>query len=80
MLSSIPIAPKGDTEIKVRFEIDANGILNVSAIEGATGISYNVTITNYKGSLSTEEIHRMVPDAEKYEAEDDEHKKKVRAY
>jgi heat shock protein 1/8 len=45
----------------------------------STGISYKITITNYKGSLSTEEIHRMVQDAEKYEVEDDEHRKKVRA-
>jgi heat shock protein 1/8 len=78
-LSPIPAAPMGVADIKVCFEIDANGILNVSAVEKTTGVSYSITITNYKASLSTEEIHRMVEDAEKYEVEDDEHRKKVRA-
>ncbi|GLT77987.1 hypothetical protein SLA2020_495390 [Shorea laevis] len=78
-LSPIPKAPKGVAKMKACFEIDANGILNVSAVEKTTGLSYNITITNYKASLSTEEIHRMVLDAEKYEVEDDEHRKKVRA-
>jgi len=64
--------------MKACFEIDANGILNVSAVEKATGISYSITIINYKASLSTEEIHRMVLDAKKYEVEDDEHRKKAK--
>jgi heat shock protein 1/8 len=79
VLSPIPAAPRGVADIKVCFEIDANGILNVSAVEKTTGVSYKITITNHKGSLSTEAIHRMVEDAEKYKVEDDEHKKKVRA-
>jgi heat shock protein 1/8 len=78
-LTRIPAAPKGVPQIKVRFEIDANGILNVSAVEKTTGVSYSITITNYKASLSTEEIHRMVLDAKKYEVEDDEHRKKAKA-
>jgi heat shock protein 1/8 len=78
-LSPIPAAPKGVAKMKVCFEIDANGILNVSAVEQTTGVSCKITITNYKASLSTQEIHRMVLDAEKYKVEDDEHKKKVRA-
>jgi heat shock protein 1/8 len=78
-LSPIPAAPKGVAKMKACFEIDANGILNVSAVEQTTGVSYKITITNYKGSLSTQEIHRIVQDAEKYEVEDNEHKKKVRA-
>ncbi|XP_062154325.1 heat shock 70 kDa protein 1-like [Alnus glutinosa] len=78
-LSPIPAAPKGVANMKACFEIDANGILNVSAVEQTTGVSYKITITNYKGSLSTQEIHRIVQDAEKYEVEDNEHKKKVRA-
>jgi heat shock protein 1/8 len=78
-LSPIPAAPKGVAQMKACFEIDANGILNVSAVEQTTGVSYKITITNYKGSLSTQEIHRIVQDAEKYEVEDNEHKKKVRA-
>ncbi|XP_059456154.1 heat shock cognate 70 kDa protein-like [Corylus avellana] len=78
-LSRLPAAPKGVTKFKVFFEIDANGILNVSAMEQSSGMSCKITITNYKGSLSTEEIHRMVHDAERYEVEDDKYKKKVRA-
>jgi heat shock protein 1/8 len=78
-LSPIPAAPQGVAKLKVCFEIDANGILNVSAVDKSTGVNCKITIRNYKGSLSTEEIHRMVQDAEKYEVEDDEHKKKVRA-
>jgi molecular chaperone DnaK (HSP70) len=48
-------------------------------VEQTTGVNCKITIANYKASLSTQEIHRMVQDAEKYEVEDDEHKKKVRA-
>jgi len=79
VLSGIPAASKGVAKIKECLEIDANGILTVSAVEQTTGVSCKITITNYKDSLSTEEIHRMVQDAEKYEVEDDDHKKKVRA-
>ena len=63
-LSPIPAAPKGAASMKACFEIDANGILNVSAVERTSGISYKITITNYKASLSTEAIHRMVLDAD----------------
>jgi len=78
-LSPIPATPKGVAMIKACFEIDANGILHISAVEQTTGVSYKITITNYKGSLSTEEIHRMVQDAEKFEVEDDDHMKNFRA-
>jgi heat shock protein 1/8 len=78
-LSPIPAAPKGVANMKTCFEIDANGILNVSAVEKTSGVSYSITITNYKASLSTEEIHRMVLDAKKFEVEDDKHMKKVKA-
>jgi heat shock protein 1/8 len=78
-LSPIPAAPKGVAKLKVCFELDASGILNVSAVDKTTGVSCKITITNYKGSLSTEEIHRMVQDSKTYEVEDEEHKKKVRA-
>jgi heat shock protein 1/8 len=79
VLSSIPAAPKGVAMVKVCFEIDANGILNVSAVEQTTGMSCKITITNDKARLSKEEIDRIVQDAEKYKVEDDEHKKKVKA-
>jgi heat shock protein 1/8 len=54
VLSPIPAAPRGFVRMNVCFEIDANGILNVSAVEHTTGVSNKITITNYKGSLSTE--------------------------
>ncbi|KAM4104495.1 hypothetical protein ACJW30_06G162000 [Castanea mollissima] len=78
-LSVIPLAPRGVTQAKVCFDIDTNGILNVSAKEMTTGVMRNITITNDKARLSSEEINRMVQDAETYKAEDDEHRKKVKA-
>lgn len=71
-LSGIPPAPRGVPQIEVTFDIDANGILNVSASDKTTGKSNRITITNDKGRLSKEEIDRMVSEAEKYKAEDEE--------
>ncbi|RLM98189.1 putative mediator of RNA polymerase II transcription subunit 37c [Panicum miliaceum] len=76
-LSGIPPAPRGVPQITVCFDIDANGILNVSAEDKTTGQKNKITITNDKGRLSKEEIEKMVQDAEKYKSEDEEHKKKV---
>ncbi|OZJ06343.1 Heat shock protein HSS1 [Bifiguratus adelaidae] len=70
-LSGIPPAPRGVPQIEVTFDLDANGILNVSALDKTTGKSNKITITNDKGRLSKEEIERMVNDAEKYKAEDE---------
>jgi heat shock 70kDa protein 1/2/6/8 len=78
-LSGIPPAPRGVPQITVCFDIDANGILNVSAEDKTTGQKNKITITNDKGRLSKEEIEKMVQDAEKYKAEDEELKKKVEA-
>merc|ERR1712070_1234820 len=78
-LSGIPPAPCGVPQITVCFDIDANGILNVSAEDETTGQKNKITITNDKGRLSKEEIERMVQEAEKYKSEDEEHKKKVDA-
>ncbi|KAG2630132.1 hypothetical protein PVAP13_3KG494700 [Panicum virgatum] len=78
-LSGIPPAPRGVPQITVCFDIDANGILNVSAEDKTTGQKNKITITNDKGRLSKEEIEKMVQDAEKYKSEDEEHKKKVEA-
>jgi len=78
-LSGIPPAPRGVPQITVCFDIDANGILNVSAEDKTTGQKNKITITNDKGRLSKEDIERMVSEAEKYKAEDEEHKKKVEA-
>ncbi|PIA45993.1 hypothetical protein AQUCO_01600334v1 [Aquilegia coerulea] len=78
-LSGIPPAPRGVPQISVCFDIDANGILNVSAEDKTTGMKNKITITNDKGRLSKEEIEKLVQEAEKYKAEDEEHKKKVEA-
>nr|VDD51137.1 unnamed protein product [Brassica oleracea] len=78
-LSGIPPAPRGVPQITVCFDIDANGILNVSAEDKTTGQKNKITITNNKGRLSKDEIEKMVQEAEKYKSEDEEHKKKVEA-
>uniref|UniRef100_A0A0D3AEW4 Uncharacterized protein n=1 Tax=Brassica oleracea var. oleracea TaxID=109376 RepID=A0A0D3AEW4_BRAOL len=78
-LSGIPPAPRGVPQITVCFDIDANGILNVSAEDKTTGQKNKITITNDKGRLSKDEIERMVQAAEKYKTEDEDHKKKVEA-
>ncbi|RKP13390.1 70 kDa heat shock protein 3 [Piptocephalis cylindrospora] len=70
-LSGIPPAPRGVPQIEVVFDIDANGILNVSASDKSTGKTNKITITNDKGRLSKEDIERMVSEAEKYKAEDE---------
>jgi L1 cell adhesion molecule like protein len=78
-LTGIPPAPRGVPQINVRFDIDANGILNVSAEDKGSGKSEKIVITNDKGRLSKEEIERMVQDAEKYKEEDQAYEKKVTA-
>merc|ERR1712057_58277 len=75
----IPPAPRGVPQIEVTFDIDANGILNVSAQDKSTGKSNQITITNEKGRLSQAEIDRMVQEAEKYRAEDEQQKVKIEA-
>ncbi|XP_028109677.1 heat shock 70 kDa protein-like [Camellia sinensis] len=75
----IPPAPRGVPQINVSFDIDANGILNVTAEDKTAGVKNKITITNDKGRLSKEDIEKMVKDAEKYKAEDEEVKKKVEA-
>merc|ERR1711904_511360 len=70
-LSGIPPAPRGVPQIEVTFDVDANGIINVSAVEKGTGKSNKIVITNDKGRLSKEEIERMLAEAEKYKAEDE---------
>ena len=85
-LEGIPPMPRGMPQIEVVFDMDANGILNVSASEKSSGKSEKITITNDKGRLSKEEIERMVEESEKYKAEDDalrekiETKQKLEAY
>jgi len=76
-LTGIPPAPRGSPQINVRFDVDANGILNVSAEDKASGKSEKITITNDKGRLSKEEIEKMVQDAEKYKEDDEKYAKKI---
>jgi len=76
-LSGIPPAPRGVPQIEVCFDIDANGILNVSALDKTTKKKGGITITNDKGRLSKEEIERMVREAEKFSEDDKKLKEKV---
>lgn len=78
-LAGIPPAPRGVPQIEVSFDVDANGILNVNAADKTTGKSSKITITNDKGRLSKEEIERMLAEAEKYKAEDEEAAARVTA-
>jgi len=78
-LTGIPPAPRGVPQIEVTFDIDANGILNVSACDKSTGKINKITITNDKGRLSKEDIERMVEEAEKYKQEDEITRQKIEA-
>jgi len=78
-LTGIPPAPRGVPQIEVTFDIDANGILNVSAVDKSTGKENKITITNDKGRLSKEDIERMVKEAESYKDEDDKQKDRIQA-
>merc|ERR1739848_871372 len=78
-LTGIPPAPRGVPQIEVTFDIDANGILNVSAMDKSTGKENKITITNDKGRLSKDDIEKMVNDAEKYKAEDEKQREKIGA-
>merc|ERR1719186_805387 len=78
-LTGIPPAPRGVPQIEVTFDIDANGILNVSAVDKSTGKQNKITITNDKGRLSKEDIERMVNEAEKFKDDDDKQKERISA-
>ncbi|KAE8573711.1 heat shock 70 kDa protein cognate 2 [Halyomorpha halys] len=78
-LNGIPPAPRGVPKIEVTFDLDANGILNVSAKDISTGKSEKITISNDKGRLSKSEIDKMLADAEKYKAEDEKQRERVNA-
>merc|ERR1712130_351240 len=78
-LTGIPPAPRGVPQIEVTFDIDANGILNVSAVDKSTNKQSKITITNDQGRLSKEEIERMVNDADKFKADDEKQKERITA-
>lgn len=78
-LTGIPPAPRGVPQIEVTFEVDANGILQVSAEDKGTGKAEKITITAEKGRLSEDEIERMVQEAEQYAEEDKKVKERIDA-
>ena len=78
-LDGIAPAPRGVPQIEVSFDVDANGILNVSACDKASNETASITITNDKGRLTKEEIEKMVEDAEKYKEEDEKEKERIDA-
>lgn len=78
-LEGIPPAPRGVPQIEVSFDVDANGIMNIEAKDKGSGNTQNIRIENDKGRLSADDIDRMVNEAEKYKAEDEEHKETIEA-
>jgi len=78
-LSGIPPAPRGVPQIEVSFDIDANSILNVSAVEKGSGKTNTIVISNDKDRLSKDDIDKMINDAEKYKEEDDKQRERIEA-
>ncbi|XP_011178245.1 heat shock 70 kDa protein cognate 2 [Zeugodacus cucurbitae] len=78
-LTGIPPAPRGVPKIEVTFDLNADGILHVSAKDNSTGKSEKITITNDKGRLSKAEIDRMLSDAERYKDEDEKQKERIQS-
>jgi len=78
-LEGIPPAPRGVPQIEVSFDLDANGILNVSALEKGTGKKQTITITNDKGRLSKDQIEEMLKESEKYKEEDEKNRLRIEA-
>lgn len=78
-LSGIPPAPRGVPQIEITYDLDANGILNVSALEKSSGKDAKITITNDKGRLSKEDIEKMVEEAERFKQDDENHRETVEA-
>lgn len=78
-LTGIPPAPRGVPQIEVTFDMDANSILTVAAVDKTTGNKNNITITNDKGRLSQADIERMVREAEQYKAQDETNRQKIEA-
>jgi L1 cell adhesion molecule like protein len=78
-LTGIAPAPRGTPQIEVTYDLDANGILTVSAVEKSSGKSQNITIKNERGRLSDEDIEKAIRDAEKFKEEDEKAAKRVEA-
>jgi heat shock 70kDa protein 1/2/6/8 len=78
-LNGIPPMPRGMPQIEITYDIDANGILNVNAVEKSSGKSEKITVKNEKGRLSADEIQKMVDEAEQFKEDDNKQKEKVEA-
>jgi L1 cell adhesion molecule like protein len=78
-LTGIAPAPRGVPQIEVSFDIDANGILNVTAVDKSSGNKRDITIKNDSGRLSKEQIEEMVANAEKFKEEDEKARRRVDA-
>ena len=78
-LEGIPPAPRGVPQIEVSFDVDANGIMNIEAVDKGSGNAQKITITNEKGRLTSEDIDRMVQEAETYKDEDNLRKETIDA-
>jgi L1 cell adhesion molecule like protein len=78
-LKGIPPMPRGTPQIEITYDVDANGILQVSAVEKSTGKAEKITITNQSSRLSKEDIDRMVKEAEQFKNDDDKIKQQVEA-
>nr|UOV21111.1 heat shock protein 70 [Dastarcus helophoroides] len=78
-LAGIPLAPRGVPKIEVTFDLDANGILNVSAKDTSSGNTKNITIKNDKGRLSQRDIDKMLADADRYKEEDEKQRRRIAA-
>jgi L1 cell adhesion molecule like protein len=78
-LKGIPPMPRGSPQIEITYDVDTNGILQVSAVEKSTGKAEKITITNESSRLSKEEIDRMVKEAEQYKSEDEVVRQRVEA-
>lgn len=76
-LNGIPPMPRGQPQIEITYDVDANGILNVSAVEKSSGKSEKITVSNDKGRLSKDDIERMVKEAEKFREEDRKEGEKI---
>lgn len=78
-LTGLPPAPRGVPQLEVTYDIDANGMLNVSACEKSSGKKHNIVITNDKGRLSKEQVENMIKEAERLKEEDEQNMKRVEA-
>ena len=78
-LTDIPPAPRGTPQIEVSFDVNADGILNVSALDKSSGNKKDITITNDKGRLTQEQIDEMISNSEKFKEEDEQIKLKIEA-